>query len=72
MVNNFENMKRAFELEMELSFKDNKELFVQYYQAKMLDGIFNQQSELQGVIQKLNWINNSPHEMNKKSDQLNG
>ncbi len=72
MINNFENMKKGFEQEMELKFEDNKELFLQYYQAKMLDGIFNQQAELQGVIQKLNWINDSLKAMTKNNNQING
>ena len=72
MINNFENMKKGFEQEMELKFDDNKELFLQYYQAKMLDGIFNQQAELQGVIQKLNWINDSLKAMTKNNNQING
>ena len=72
MVNNFENMKKGFEKEMGLKFEDNKEQFLQYYQAKMLDGIFNQQAELQGVIQKLNWIDDSLQAMNKSKNQING
>lgn len=76
-VNNLPNMKTHFETEMGLKVEGNEALFLQYYQAKMLDGIFNELSRTETIIQKLNWINDSLKEIkqeikNKKSDQLNG
>ena len=71
-VNNFNNMRLGFEREMKMKIEDKPELFLQYYQAKMLDGIFNELSNLQSITQKLNWINDSIRDFNKNKNILNG
>ena len=72
-VNNLPNMKIHFEKEMGLKVEGNENLFLQYYQAKMLDGIFNELSRNETIIQKLNWINDSIRNLKEDDGKpLNG
>lgn len=71
-VNNLPNMKIAFEKEMNMKNNEHPELFLQYYQAKMLDGIFNELSRMETIIQKLKWINDTLKELKKDNNTLNG
>ncbi|WP_432670517.1 hypothetical protein [Flavobacterium sp. SM2513] len=67
-INNLPKLKIGFEQEMNLKADTHLELFLQYYLAKMLDGIFNELSRIESVSQKLNWINDSIKKINKKDD----
>lgn len=67
-VNNLPKLKKGFEQEMNLKADEHPELFLQYYQGKMLDGIFNELSRIDSTNQKLNWINDSIKKINKKED----
>lgn len=67
-INNLPKLKIGFEQEMNLKADEHPELFIQYYQAKMLDGIFNELGRIESVSQKLNWINDSIKKINKKED----
>lgn len=71
-VNSLPNMKIGFEKEMDMKADEHPELFLQYYQAKMLDGIFNELSRMETISQKLNWINDSIKELKKDNNRLNG
>ncbi len=71
-VNNLPSMKFGFEKEMNMKPDEYPELFLQYYQAKMLDGIFNELSRMETIIQKLNWINDSLKELKKENNTING
>lgn len=67
-INNLPKLKIGFEQEMNLKADEHPDLFLQYYQGKMLDGIFNELSRIDSVSQKLNWINESIKKINKKED----
>jgi len=71
-INNLPNMKIGFEKEMNMKADEHPELFLQYYQAKMLDGIFNELRRMETIIQKLNWINDSLRELKKDNTTFNG